>query len=77
MSSLGMWLKDDIANILKGIAQTTPFMYADKCPEEREAFQIGYMAALCAVGTSLGISNALPPIREMKVRDATTSHLLR
>ena len=56
--SLDMWWKDDIRNVLQGVAMVAPHMARERDTAERLAFQEGYMAALSAVAVSLGIAVA-------------------
>jgi hypothetical protein len=63
---LNLWMKDDIANVIRGIALATPHMGIERTPTEAAAFQEGYLAALSAVAVSLGIVGAperLPRVR--------------
>jgi len=64
MAGLDMWWKDDIRNVLIGIAQGTPYMGSEMSAAEGYAFREGYAAALSAVALSLGIGpDSAPRVR--------------
>jgi len=73
MPTLDMWWKDDIANVLKGIAVSTPLMGAELPADEAEAFRDGFYAALSAISISLGIVNyeRTNPARVRLLQDKT------
>lgn len=56
--STGMWWKDDIRNVLQGIALASPYMGAELAPDEADAFREGFVAALASVALSLGIADS-------------------
>ena len=59
--SMDIWFKDDIKNVILGIAMATPQMALDRPSGETEAFQSGYLCALSALATSLGIEQLRHP----------------
>ena len=69
---MDMWWKEDIANVLGGIAITTPFMGVDLPSAEANSFQDGFAAALSAVAISLGIE--FRPAHPHQVRLVSGQH---
>lgn len=64
--TLDMWFKEDIGNVLMGLALATPRMGQDY-PDGGAEFQAGYAAALTAVAVSFGIRN-LPGLPQPEQR---------
>jgi len=67
MSGLGMWPKEDMGNVLAGIASAAPFMGSERCPNEAAAFQAGFLAALSSVALSFGIADYAAPTRTVRL----------
>ena len=68
---LDLWLKDDIGNVLQGIALATPHMGAERSEAEAAAFREGFIAALTAAAVALGIAGT--PARGRMVGNSATA----
>lgn len=55
-----VWHVKDIENVLRGVELTCRQLAAHYAPDQSDAFQQGFLTALAATATSLGIEVNLP-----------------
>lgn len=73
---LELWFKEDIKNVLLGLAVNAPRMGLDY-KDEGEEFQAGYKAALEAVAVSFGIMEPMMQMRpQYKIVQRETPRLI-